>query len=292
MRPVLIMLTALGLFVAGLLAYFYFQQEAMVYFPSRKLAADPQRLGWTVQAVRFETDDGLMLSGWYIPAPCVSRPAAPCQARGVVLFSHGNAGNISHRLDTIALFRELGLDVFIFDYRGYGESDGRPNEAGTYKDIAAAWRHLVVGRGIAPKRILLYGESLGGAVVTWLAVRERPAALVLASTFTSTPDLGEQLYPWLPVRRLARIHYDSRSRLGQVHTPLLIFHSRDDEIVPYAHAEQLLAAANEPKRLATLIGDHNGGLFRSLERVREELQRFLDEHLPRPVAPKARQPKR
>ncbi len=297
MRSMLIMLTALGLFVAGLLAYFYFQQEAMVYFPSRKLAADPQRLGWTVQAVRFETDDGLMLSGWYIPAPCEPppggrRPAAPCEARGVVLFSHGNAGNISHRLDTIALFRELGLDVFIFDYRGYGESDGRPTEAGTYKDIAAAWRHLVVGRGIAPKRILLYGESLGGAVATWLAAREQPAALVLVSTFTSTPDLGAQLYPWLPIRLLARIQYDTRSRMGKVRAPLLIFHSRDDEIVAYSHAEQLLAAANEPKRLVTLIGDHNGGLFRSLERVREELQRFLDEHLPRPVAPKTRQPKR
>ncbi|OGI41607.1 MAG: hypothetical protein A2140_00130 [Candidatus Muproteobacteria bacterium RBG_16_62_13] len=287
MRPMLIVLAALGLLAAGVLAYIYFQQEAMVYFPSRKMAGDPQRLGWTVQAVRFETDDDLLLSGWYIPAPCESRPAAPCEPRGVVLFSHGNAGNISHRLDTIMLFREMGLDVFIFDYRGYGESDGRPTEAGTYKDIAAAWRHLVVGRGIAPKRILLYGESLGGAVATWLAVRERPAALVLVSTFTSTPDLGAQLYPWLPIRRLARIHYDSRSRLGKVRAPLLIFHSRDDEIVAYSHAEQLLAAANEPKRLVTLIGDHNGGLFRSLERVREELRRFLDEVLPRPAPPRA-----
>ncbi|MEK6550301.1 MAG: alpha/beta hydrolase [Pseudomonadota bacterium] len=301
MRPLLMVLSGLGLFVAVVLAYVYFQQERLVYFPSRKMAADPQQLGWTVQAVRFETEDQRLLAGWYIPAPCEPspkrRPPVSCVPRGVVLFSHGNAGNISHRLDTIALFRELGLDVFIFDYRGYGTSDGHPTEEGTYRDIAAAWRHLVTGRGISPKRIVLYGESIGGAVSTWLATREQPAAVVLVSTFTSIPDLGEQLYPWLPARWLARIRYDTRARLGAVKAPLLILHSRDDEIIPYTHAGRLLAAANEPKRLVTMIGDHNSGLFRSLELVREELRRFLDEFLPRPLpprpaVPKTRQPKR
>jgi len=298
MRPILILLSGVALFVAGLLIYFYFFQERLVYFPNipgRGMVADPRQRGWTVQAVRFETEDKLLLSGWYIPAPCAA-PASQrrdpvCNARGVVLFSHGNAGNISHRLDSIALFRELGLDVFIYDYRGYGDSDGRPGETGTYRDIAAAWRHLVVGRGIAPRRILLFGESLGGAVSVWLATRERPAALVLVSSFTSIPDLGEQLYPWLPVRRLARIQYDSRSRLARVRVPLLIVHSRDDEIVAYQHAEQLFSTANEPKRLVAILGDHNSGLFRSIERVREELGRFVDEVLPRPVV-RRRQPKR
>jgi fermentation-respiration switch protein FrsA (DUF1100 family) len=285
MRPMMIWLVAAGLFVAGVLGYFYFRQESMVYFPWRSMDADPQQLGWAVQAVRLDTEGRQQIAGWYIPAPC---PRPPCASRGTVLFSHGNAGNISHRLDTIALFRELDLDVFIYDYRGYGDSDGRPSEAATYQDAAAAWRHLVAGRGIAPARILLYGESLGSAVSVWLATRERPAGVVLVSPFTSIPDLGAQIYPWLPVRMLARIHYDTRARIGQLQAPLLIFHSRDDEIVPYAHAEQLLAAANEPKRLVTLLGDHNGGLFRSVERVRDELRRFVDEVLPRPPPKPAR----
>jgi hypothetical protein len=141
------------------------------------------------------TEDGEQLSGWFIPAR---------EPRATLLYLHGNGGNIGHRLDPIAVFNRLGLGVLIIDYRGYGDSTGRPGEEGTYEDALAAWRHLTETRGIPPQRIVLFGESLGGAVAAWLAARERPAGLVLYASFTSVPDMAQALYPLLPARWLAR----------------------------------------------------------------------------------------
>lgn len=149
-------------------------------------------------------------------------------------FLHGNAGNISHRLDSLRIFHGLGLDVLILDYRGYGRSEGRPSEEGTYRDARAASRYLVEARGVAPERIVVFGRSIGAAIAAALAVEQRPAALILESGFTSVPDLAADLYPWLPARRLARLHYDTRARLPHVTVPVLIVHSRDDEIISFS----------------------------------------------------------
>lgn len=263
------LLAALAVAYAALLAAAYAFQAHLVYFPARELVADPSAIGLQYEEVGFATEDGLRLHGWFVPAP---RP------RATLLFLHGNAGNISHRLDSLRIFHGLGLDVLIFDYRGYGRAEGRPSEQGTYRDARAAWRHLVEERGVAPERIVLFGRSIGAAVAAALAVERRPAALILESGFTSIPDLAAELYPWLPARRLARLRYDTRARLPAISAPVLIVHSRDDEIVPFAHAEALYAATREPKSLLVLRGSHNTGFLESGRRYVEGLADFLREH--------------
>lgn len=169
----------------------YAFQNRLVYFPVRNLDATPRALGFDYEDVWVTTEDGLRLHGWFVPAP---------SARATILHFHGNGGNISHRLEYIALFRKLALNAFLIDYRGYGQSEGRPNELGTYRDARAAWRYLTDRRGLAPATVILHGESLGGAVATWLAAQTKPGALILESSFTSALDLGAAAYPWLPIR--------------------------------------------------------------------------------------------
>lgn len=255
----------------GLALVLYFFQARLVFYPEigREMIATPGQAGLPYQDIRLTTGDGLNLHGWYIPA---------AQPRGTVLFLHGNAGNISHRLDSLQMFHRLGYSTLIFDYRGYGNNGGTPTEQGTYRDAWAAWRYLTEQRHIPSCRIVLFGESLGGAVASWLAVRQKPAALVIASGFTSVPDLARHFYPFLPVRWLARIRYDTRENLRAVAVPVLIAHSPEDEIVPFEHGRALFAAANPPKRFLELAGGHNDGFIFMRESWVKALGDFLDEH--------------
>jgi fermentation-respiration switch protein FrsA (DUF1100 family) len=245
---------------ALLCAWLFFFQSQLIYFPTRAIEATPAAIGLAYESVEFRAEDGVRLTGWYLPA-CAPEGDKACRSRATLLFFHGNAGNISHRLESLAIFHGLGLDVFIFDYRGYGESEGSPDEQGTYRDAEAAWRYLAETRRVPSGQIVYFGRSLGAAVAAWLAARRAPGALILESTFTSAPDLGADLYPWLPVRWLARIDYDTRARLSSVTAPVLIAHSPQDEIIPFRHAQQLFAAAREPKELLRLRGDHNSGFY-------------------------------
>jgi fermentation-respiration switch protein FrsA (DUF1100 family) len=261
------LLLAVGAYLAFVLAL-YLAQGRLVYLPevpSRELAATPERLGLAFEELNLITADEVRIHGWFVPAE---------DARGVVLFAHGNAGNISHRLDSIEVFNQLGLDVLAFDYRGYGNSAGKPSEAGTYRDIEAAWRELVERRGIAPSRIVLFGRSLGAAVASWMAARQQPAGLIVESAFTSLPDLAGELYPFVPVRLLMRFDYSTQRHIDLVQAPILIIHSRHDEVVPFAHAERLLRG--ERRVLLEIEGGHNDGFLRSVGRYRSELDRFLD----------------
>ena len=250
----------LNLFLAAVVAYavilllvFLFQPR-LVYFPQveRELAITPRAAGLDYEDVTLHPADGIKLHGWWVPAR---------EARGTVLMMHGNAGNISHRLGYLTMFNRLGYSMLLFDYRGYGKSGGNPSEEGTYRDAEAAWRHLIEARKLKPRDIVIVGESLGGGIATWLAVKYPPRAIVLASTFTSVPALGAQIYPWLPVRWLARINYDNLARIGQIGAPVLVAHSRDDDVIPFAHGEALFAAAREPKQFLTLAGGHNAGFL-------------------------------
>lgn len=254
---------------ASLGALLFGMQASLVYYPNlgRETVATPAALGLAYEEVALRTSDGETLSAWWVPAPA---------ARGAVLLLHGNAGNISHRLDYLAMFRTLGYSTLAVDYRGYGRSSGEPSEEGTYRDAEACWAWLQ-SRGHAARDIVVFGESLGGGVATWIAARHAPRALVLASTFTSIPDLAADLYPYLPVRALARIHYDNAARLPEVAAPVLILHSPDDEIVPYAHAQRLYAAARGTRRLVTLAGGHNEGLVHARPEWVRELAAFLEE---------------
>ncbi len=244
-------------------------QSRLVYFPQigREVAVTPQAYGLPFEAVTIATGDGEKLAAWWVPA---------AGARGTVLIFHGNAGNISHRLDYLAMFHRMSYATLIVDYRGYGQSTGSPSEEGTYRDAEAAWRWLTVERGVKAGDIVLFGESLGGAVAAWLAARVTPRALILASTFTSVPDLGAQVYPFLPVRLISRFSYDTRAALQALKAPVLIAHSREDDIVPYAHGQALFVAASEPKQFLEMRGGHNDGFIFMRQEWVAQLGAFLE----------------
>jgi fermentation-respiration switch protein FrsA (DUF1100 family) len=199
-------------------------------------------------------------------------------ARGVVLFFHGNAGNISHRIDYLQMFHRLRYSTLIVDYRGYGKSTGTPSEAGTYRDAEAAWEHLRHARLAPAKNIVVAGESLGAAVATWLAAEVSPRAVLLLSTFTSVTDLGAQVYWFLPVRLLSRIGYDNLANLRRIRAPVFIAHSREDDIVPFAHGRKLFEAAAEPKSFLEMRGGHNDGFIFTRPEWVAELGAFLERH--------------
>ena len=260
-------IAAIGVGIYVLLAMvLYLAQPRLVFFPSRELATLPTPYGLEYEDIQLRTQDGVELHGWFLPAPT---------ALATLLFFHGNAGNISHRLESIQLFHDIGLDVMIIDYRGYGQSTGHASEQGTYLDADAAWTYLVEQRGVDPMQIIVFGRSLGAAVASWIAIKHQPAALILESTFTSIPDIAAHYYPLLPVRWLARIRYDNRSRLAKVQCPVLVIHSKDDEIIPYAHAKQLFEMATSPKQLLEIAGDHNRGFLMSRLQYSQGIRAFI-----------------
>jgi fermentation-respiration switch protein FrsA (DUF1100 family) len=243
--------------------------------------ASPQDIGLGYESVWLTAGDGVRLHGWYLPADDGRAADGAHAANGqhaTLLFLHGNAGNISHRLDSLRIFHRLGLSVLIFDYRGYGQSEGSPSEEGLERDARAAWEHLTRVRGVAPESIVVFGRSMGAALAAGLAAEQRPAALIIESAFTSVPDLAAQHYWWVPARSLARLRFDTREALARVRAPVLVVHSEDDEIVPFAHGEALYAAAREPKSLLRLRGDHNGGFMLSGDDYVHGLSQFLDAH--------------
>ncbi len=272
MRVIWHILGILAAVYGGLALLLYLFQARLVFYPEtgREILSTPHQAGLPYEDVRLTASDGTGLHGWYVPA---------AQARGTVLFLHGNAGNVSHRIDSLQMFHRLGYSTLIFDYRGYGNSSGKPSEQGTYRDAEAAWRHLTEQRRIPPCRIVLFGESLGGAVASWLAARQEPAALVIASGFTSVPDLARHFYPYLPVRWLARLRYDTSRNLRAVTAPVMIAHSPQDEIIPFEHGRALYAAANPPRRFLELAGGHNDGFIFMREAWVRALGDFLDGHV-------------
>lgn len=238
-----------------------------VYQPTARLEATGDEIGFPRQDVWLTTADGVRLHGWYFPGKASTNDHA-------FLLCHGNGGNISHRLEQYDALLRLGVAVLAFDYRGYGQSAGSANEAGTYRDAEAGFDWLIA-RGYPANRIIAHGESLGGGVATELATRRPAGGLVLQSTFTSVTDLGAEFFPWLPVRTLGTIQYATRSKLGRIRVPVLVMHSRADTIIPFHHGEQNFAGANEPKLFHELQGDHNETLETDQEAFRNGVQTFL-----------------
>jgi hypothetical protein len=260
----------------GLCILLFFRQSRMVYFPLAEVQATPADVGLAYESVVLEAADGIRLAGWYVPCE---------KARGTALMCHGNGGNIGDRLHPVGLFHELGLNVLIFDYRGYGESAGKPSEEGTYQDAQAAWQYLVGKRNTPPEKIVVFGRSLGGAVAAGLVervasgARAAPAALILEATFTSIPDMGARLYPWLPVRLLSRYRYNTLARLERINCPVLVAHSREDDMIPFEHGQRLFAAARAPKTFFELTGAHNEGEILTTPAYRQALDKFLTAQL-------------
>jgi hypothetical protein len=264
LKFVLIVAAAYGLLVV----FMYLMQGRMLYLadvPGRSLTMTPADVGLTYQDVSIETTDDVTLHGWFIAG----------QSSRVLLFFHGNAGNISHRLDSIRHFQNLGLSVLIIDYRGYGKSTGRTTERGIYRDADAAWRYLIEDRGVVASNIVIFGRSLGGSVASQLASKNQPLALIVESSFTSVPDIAQDLYPWLPVRWLSRFGHATRDHVRDVHCAILVIHSRDDEINPFRHGEAIFAAANEPRTLLPIRGTHNDAFLVDQRVYIEGLRTFL-----------------
>jgi len=259
-----------------LVAAVYLMQDRMLYLPNvagRALTMTPEDAGMDYQDVVIDTADGVTLHGWFIAG----------QSSRVLLFFHGNAGNISHRLASIRQFHDLGLSVLIIDYRGYGQSNGKITEKGMYRDSEAAWRYLTEDRGIAASDIVIFGRSLGGSAASWLAARHQPRALIVESSFTSVPDVARELYPWLPVRWLTTLNHATGDYVRDVRCPVLIIHSREDDIIPFHHGEDIFASANEPRTLLVLRGTHNDAFLADESTYIEGLRTFLgdggDRHL-------------
>ncbi|SEP63540.1 alpha/beta hydrolase [Nitrosomonas ureae] len=274
MRMLLNLFILLAITYLALVLLVYLGQSRLVFFPDKQLSSTPAMFGLDYSSVSIATADGETLHGWWVPAR---------DAKGTVLFFHGNAGNISHRINYLTMFMRLGYNTLLFDYRGYGQSSGTPSESGTYLDAQAAWQHLIETQMIAPEQMILFGESLGGPIAAWLAARENPGLLVLASTFTSVSDLATQIYPFLPVRWISRFEYNTLESLQSVTCPVFIAHSPQDEIVPFQHSQRLFQTVSGPKQFLTLQGGHNNGFIFMQPAWQKALGTFMDEHLTSPI---------
>jgi len=259
-----LLLTVLGAGIAGALLLYFFQGR-LLYHPSRTLHTDPGSQGLPFEDVTIETADAVRLHAWFVPH---STPV------GTVLFLHGNGGNIADRPLTIAVLHGLGLAVLILDYRGYGASEGSPSERGTYADAEAAWKYLIVTRGVPPHDVIIYGRSLGGAVALELAAHNRPRAVIIESTFTSLAAIAREIYPFLP-GALVRYKYQSIDFIKRLNAPVLVAHSEDDEMIPFAHGEALYRNAPDPKQFFRLRGKHNEAFVSAGEKYYATLGAFI-----------------
>ena len=274
--PLLIYAAAVVLIAyAGWGVVLYVLQTKFLYIPVREVVHTPAELDLEFENVIFETADGLRLSGWYIPAPLESRREKSLTGQFTILFCHGNGGNIMHCLDSIDIFHDLGLNCFIFDYRGYGNSEGKPSEEGTYLDARAAYKWLTEKKKIPPGNIIAFGWSLGGSIAAKSAGEDKFAGLVVESAFTSYADMGLKFYPYMPVRWFARFSYSTIDYIKDVHCPVMIIHSRDDEIVPFEFGVELYETANQPKELVEIFGSHNDGFLVSGEIYKSAWMKWL-----------------
>lgn len=246
--------TVLALFLLSTIGRNGLLDRHFIYFPESHLTDNPLNVGLEYEDVYFRTADGYKLHGWFIPGP----------SDFTLLWFHGNAGNIGHRVKNIELIhRNLGANILIFDYRGYGLSEGSPSEAGLYLDGEASIDYLLKRqhRDGAPEGIVLFGRSLGGAVAVKMASSHSVRAIILESSFTSISALREHVYPFLPdmvVKRLLEARYDSLSLMNILRAPLLVIHGDQDDSVPIEMGKKLYKAANVPKKFHTVKGaDHN-----------------------------------
>lgn len=252
----------------ALVGILYLIQDKLLYHPSRHLAATPSAIHLEWEDVYFETDDGVRLNGWYIPHE---------ESEHVVIFSHGNAGNLSNRLQFLEKMHAAGISIFIYDYRGFGISEGSPEEQGFYKDIEAAWRYLTREKSYDPSQVILFGRSLGGPVSAHLAQYIEPGGLVLESTFTTLQDIASEAYPIVP-SRLVREEFPTVNYLQQTNAPIImVMHSREDPLIGFHHGRELYEKAPDPKIFIELQGGHNNSFVESEEIYFRTWKEFLSD---------------
>ncbi|MBI4682662.1 MAG: alpha/beta hydrolase, partial [Nitrospirae bacterium] len=251
--------------VVLLFCFIRFIEKKSLYFPLGKIEATPHDIGLEYEEVYVSTKDGVRVSCWYVPS---RSPGA------TFLFSHGNGGNISHRLEKIKMFNDLGVNVLIFDYRGYGMSKGSPSEAGLYLDAEAVYNYLVNGKKIPPQEIIGYGESLGGAVIIDLAGRHKLGGVIIEGGFTSIRDMAKNYFPFVP-SFVYKTRFDSTSKIRNVKAPALHFHSINDDIVPFRLGKKLFDNAPGPKEFVELQGGHNDAFLVSQDVFMGKIDSFI-----------------
>ena len=227
--------------------YVKFLEHRSVFFPTPDVEITPAAVSLSYEDVELTTPEGLKLHGWFVPQE---------GAKYTFLLCHGNAGNVSHRIDKILLFREVEVNVFIFDYRGYGKSQGKPSERGIYVDVKAAYDYLVNSRNINPDHIIVHGTSLGCAAAIDLASKEKIAGLIAEGGFSGSRDVARRVYPFIPSFVFSNI-LNSMPKVKKITAPKLFIHSKNDEIIPFALGKKLFDAAPEPKKLVEIFGGHN-----------------------------------
>ncbi len=239
-------------------------ENRLVFYPLRRIEAVPSQIGFSFEDVYFKTSDGIQLNGWFVPC---------AQAQYTILLCHGNAGNISHRLEKIKFFNNLGCNILVFDYRGYGRSKGKPTEKGFYRDVQAAYEYLL-SKNLKAEDIIGYGESVGGAVVIDLAYKNNLRAIITEGTLSSVKDVAKNNFLYLPSWLLS-VNFNSLGKINKIIVPKLMIHSVDDEVVPYGLGIKLYENAQNPKEFLEIRGGHNSGFFGSEELLKEKIGDFL-----------------
>ncbi len=248
MKILLRLFVILLLGIGGTVAYMVSFENDYLYFPTRELTQTPHNAGLSFRNIRFKSEDGIVLHGWYMPH---------AHAQFTLLHLHGNGGNMSDRIRQYRLWHEMGLAVFAFDYRGYGKSEGAPDEAGLNADAKAAWALLVKKNGIDPDTIIIAGRSLGCAVAAKLATEVNPAGLALEAPFTNIPDMSAAYYPWLPLRWFVKTRLDTEAAVRESGVSLLLISAESDEVIPEGMADRVFAAHHGPKLRGAFPGGHN-----------------------------------
>ncbi len=269
-----LLLGGAGLVLVPAFLLFFFQGR-LIFPAERFMDRTPEVFGWEYEEIHLPVA-GQTTYGWYVPLE---------NARGVVLFSHGNAGNLAGRLESIGLLRSFGFSVLAYDYGGYGYSTGTPSEERCYQDANAMWDWLVTVKGVSPEQVLLFGRSLGGAMTAYLASQKKVGAVILESTFLSIPDVVRDMFPsFLPVHALISHRFPSKDRVAKIQSPTLFVHSPQDSLIPYSHGVALYQRATEPKTFLEIRGDHNEGFVLSETIYRAGWESFLAPLFPaRPI---------
>ena len=244
---------ALAVLIGGTLCLVIFE-KSLIYYPARTLEGVPGDLGLPSEEVLLDVEPGVKIHAWFIKA--ASQPSI-----ATVLFSHGNAGNIGDRLDRVRSWKSLGVDVLLYDYRGFGRSTGSPDEEGTYRDGRAAYDYLVNVRHVDPSKLVLMGESLGCAISIQLALDRKAAGLILEAPFASIRRMAAAIYPFLPLGPFVRTRYDNLGKASRLNVPLLVVQGTLDEVIPIEQGKAVFAAAPEPKTFIAMEGAHHNDVY-------------------------------
>lgn len=262
---IVVILISVYLVVVG---YLFFNQKHMVFFPTLEISTTPADLNIKYEEITLAVNDTESIHGWYFPA-------SDSSVNKAVLFCHGNAGNISNRLYTAALFQSLDIPFFLFDYRGYGKSVGSLSEENVYVDGRQCYDWLIEQKGFKPENIIIFGRSLGGAVCAELAGNVVVGGIIMESTFTSASELGQKLFPIFPIKLFLKYRFNSLAKIEKINCPVLVIHSPDDDLIPYEMGRHIFEKASQPKEFFEIEGSHNNRDYLSNPEYIEKIRSFI-----------------